>query len=309
MLRTSHYEKLNDREKVVYKQIVDGIERGQGEIAVSEAANERVIEAVSLAHPEFYYVDFRRFAVRQTNNETFLSVEYLYTENEKAQIEKRLAEIGGGFAKFRGEALLRKVHNYLVKTVKYDSEEANREKSDAESHSIVGALINGVSVCEGVAKAFSFIVSQFGIDNKIVAGTSDGEPHAWNMVVLNGNAYHIDVTNDIENFDLSCSKPCYFYYLIPDEDMRKLAEFDDEQKCSSRNENLFYKYGRVFCDDGALSDYVNALPTGARDIYFKYVGGTRESKLAEMIAQARALRNSRMQYRVDATHTIYHFTF
>jgi hypothetical protein len=56
-----------------------------------------------------------------------------------------------------------------------------------------GALVNGNAVGEGFAMAFKALCDELGINNQVVLGELGGMIHAWNIVNLGGNYYHIDV--------------------------------------------------------------------------------------------------------------------
>jgi len=56
-----------------------------------------------------------------------------------------------------------------------------------------GALVNGRAVGEGYAMAFKALCDELGFDSRIVLGHLDGMIHAWNIVMLYGDYYHIDV--------------------------------------------------------------------------------------------------------------------
>ena len=62
-----------------------------------------------------------------------------------------------------------------------------------------GALINRTSVCEGYAKAYSYLLDQVGITNYYC--TSDLLNHGWNIVYIDGIKYHVDVTWDDPLYD------------------------------------------------------------------------------------------------------------
>jgi transglutaminase/protease-like cytokinesis protein 3 len=91
---------------------------------------------------------------------------------------------------------IKQVHDFLVDYIKYDSE------SNSEiSHSVYGALINKLAVCDGYAKAFKYILDDMGISCVEVCGTGQNssgatENHAWNDVLINGKWYAVDVTWD-----------------------------------------------------------------------------------------------------------------
>jgi len=56
-----------------------------------------------------------------------------------------------------------------------------------------GALINGNAIGEGFAMAFKALCDELGVDARVVLGYIEGRHHAWNLVYLYGNFYHIDV--------------------------------------------------------------------------------------------------------------------
>jgi len=56
-----------------------------------------------------------------------------------------------------------------------------------------GALVNGRAVGEGYAMAFKALSDELGFDCRIVLGNLGEMIHAWNIVMLYGEYYHIDV--------------------------------------------------------------------------------------------------------------------
>jgi len=57
-----------------------------------------------------------------------------------------------------------------------------------------GALANGSAVGEGFAMAFKALCDELGFDCEVVLGYYDGMIHAWNIITLDGEYYHIDVS-------------------------------------------------------------------------------------------------------------------
>lgn len=88
------------------------------------------------------------------------------------------------------------IHDYLVSNTKYDYTNVIKNTVPDESHTSYGALIRGVAVCDGYATAFNILLRMAGIENKIVYGFANGVPHSWNLVKLDGQWYHVDVTFD-----------------------------------------------------------------------------------------------------------------
>ena len=100
------------------------------------------------------------------------------------------------------------IHDVLVRRVNYDIN-AN-DKFNAG-----GAIINNRSVCQGYAMAFTYLCQAAGIECITVKGDTEFGGHAWNMVKINGNWYHLDVCwDDTELYD-------YDYFCISEEKISK----------------------------------------------------------------------------------------
>lgn len=83
------------------------------------------------------------------------------------------------------------VHDYLVENVTYDT-----TRTAEDTHSAYGALVLGRAVCDGYAESFQTLMDMLGIECRFICGTGNREQHAWNMVLLDGAWYHVDVTFD-----------------------------------------------------------------------------------------------------------------
>lgn len=308
MLEKNHYRQLNRDGQRIYRQIVDGIARRERKIEIAEFASESIVDAVNLDNPQFYYIDFHTVRMQQINDRVFFVADYLYSIDECNQIERKIDAFYSQLATSDSEAFLRRAHNYFVKYVRYDWEEVKNKKTyQAVNHSLIGPLFKGQGVCEGIAKAYAYLISKYGIDNTIAVGVCGNQPHAWNVVVLNGNKYHIDVTNDVANTNPTYSKPCYFHYLITDDVMRQVADFEKDYGCVSTQDNLFYKYNRVFANDKEVEDYLINARLDKNTAYFKYVGKRSGRELAELVAKSCMPRGGQLEYCVDATNSTYYF--
>ena len=86
------------------------------------------------------------------------------------------------------------IHNLLLKNVEYVNTEKRSE------HTIEGPLLNKKAVCEGIAKATKYLLNRKGIGCEMVLGQLKEDTsvyHAWNVVLIDGTWYHLDVTADI----------------------------------------------------------------------------------------------------------------
>jgi hypothetical protein len=67
-----------------------------------------------------------------------------------------------------------------------------------------GALVNGRAVGEGFAMAFKALCDELGFECIVVLGYYQGMLHAWNIVALYGDYYHIDLAmSDISGIETS----------------------------------------------------------------------------------------------------------
>lgn len=102
------------------------------------------------------------------------------------------------------------IHDYLVSNIQYGG-------TEEESYDAYSALINGQAVCSGYAEAFKTLLDILGIENKVITGEGNGVAHGWNLVNLDGEWYHVDVTwDDPVNGDGTIS---HKYFNVTDTDI------------------------------------------------------------------------------------------
>ena len=107
------------------------------------------------------------------------------------------------------------VHDYLVQNCEYDYERLRAGTLPDISHTAYGALVEGIAVCDGYAKAYNYIMDhKLGISCTMVS--SDPMNHAWNMIEIDGKWYHVDLTWDDPVWD-SVGRVNHFYFLLSDQ--------------------------------------------------------------------------------------------
>lgn len=137
--------------------------------------------------------------------------EYLYTAEEvtayQQQLETRAAELLEGITDAMPVAdRERLVHDRLILSSDYDMTHAA-----ANTHDLIGVMLNGTGVCESYSRAFQYLMYRCGIQTILVIGQSkDGEAHMWNAIQLDGDWYQLDVTWDDPVFQTS--NPDYVGY-------------------------------------------------------------------------------------------------
>ncbi len=92
------------------------------------------------------------------------------------------------------------LHDYLAVNCEYDKENLDKGEIPDASYTAYGTLVNRISVCQGYALAYKYLLNQVGIECLMV--TSQAMNHAWNLIQLNGEYYQVDVTWDDPTWDL-----------------------------------------------------------------------------------------------------------
>ncbi|KRQ85974.1 Transglutaminase-like superfamily protein [Caloramator mitchellensis] len=109
------------------------------------------------------------------------------------------------------------IHDYIVNNTKYDYQNFLNDTIPHESYTAYGVLIKRVGVCQGYAHAMYLLLKEAGIENIIITGYGKGQPHAWNLVKVDGKYYHVDATFDdpiVNGGSIQTLK--YDYFLITD---------------------------------------------------------------------------------------------
>lgn len=96
---------------------------------------------------------------------------------------------------------IKTIHDTLISEIDYQA-----ITTTPTAHSIAGAMIDNLAVCEGYAKVMQVMMNCYGINNIYVTGigyTSAGSGgHAWNMVGMNDNKYYwLDATWDDQTYE------------------------------------------------------------------------------------------------------------
>lgn len=161
--------------------------------------DEKVIEAVAVVlykeAPELFNIDNIAYSYIG-DTIYYINVEYLYTPEEyrammaecEAVADKMLADIKATPTLTEAEIALL-IHDRLAMICTYDRKMQNVNKFD-----IYGALVDGLAVCEGYTKSYTYLLGKMGIKSEFCA--SKELAHAWNIVYIDGKPYHADVTWD-----------------------------------------------------------------------------------------------------------------
>ena len=228
------YEQLEEPSKIFYRALEsnkENLKTGTYKIEFGDAFSnvlnasggekllgeyyQSAVETYIYDHPEVFYINVNKMYLNietttKGNNVTYNvfinsgnQANYLEDGyNSKEQIDSALAEIENVknqiLSQKTGDAYqdIKMVHDYLIDSVEYDT-----TLSNPDIYNIYGALVSKLSVCEGYAKSYKYLMDALGIPCVIVIGTGtnssgQSENHAWNYVQINNIWYGIDTTWD-----------------------------------------------------------------------------------------------------------------
>ncbi|MDE5742002.1 MAG: hypothetical protein K2H90_06095 [Oscillospiraceae bacterium] len=240
---------LNGTEKEVYDSVLNdlGNLRTRVPLKVDSTVLQRVLDIIRFEQLSYFHVSDRDIDVNEVTQEFEIVYEYRFTADEISSMniasERAAREIMEQITPDMDDYdKLKYFHDYLVLNCQNDTE-------SPYSDTIYGALVQKKALCEGYAKAFSYLCNLAGIENTIVTGLTK-VPHMWNAVKLGGNWYHVDVTWDNPDDALHAEYPdviLYQYFMVTDsviENNHTIWTYPAEPpKASGRNENYFVREG------------------------------------------------------------------
>lgn len=154
--------------------------------------------------------------------ESTINVTYRTTSEEENKIDDELESVINSIITpdMSDADKVKTINKYLVDRYEYDY--------TLVSNNAYKALTTGKTTCQGYAMTAYKMFKLAGVENKIITGTLNGVAHGWNLVKVNGNWYHIDITNNDSTNDINR------FLLKSDSDLIKegfVWEYDDYPKC------------------------------------------------------------------------------
>jgi len=133
---------------------------------------------------------------------------------------------------------IKAIHDYLILNCAYDYENYILGEIPLESRLAHGVLVSQKAVCQGYSAAFNLLCERAGIRSVGINGYAPGSPdeHAWNMFLVDGQIYYMDVTHDDPVPDQKGRVSYRFYYLTEAEMITLGYTWDRNQS------NLKYLY-------------------------------------------------------------------
>lgn len=173
-----------------YNNCITDVENVIDDIDIASVLNNYVHPFNSYNNLHISYNDLGRITVR---------IEKLYTEEEIIYINDAINQISNSIIKndMTDREKIKAFHDYIIKYTTYDTFRANQIRDNIDdptnmSHKATGLLLNKIAICGGYTDTMSIFLSKINIPN-IKISTDD---HIWNLVYIDNNWYHLDLTWD-----------------------------------------------------------------------------------------------------------------
>lgn len=258
---------LSSDEKKIYNSLVKAIGNEEDSVPMESDGETytKILNLIGVEQMGFGNVSDRKVGAFDVDTQHF-PVEFTYRfsceemSNMNRAAEAAANEIMSGVTdEMTTYDKLKYFHDYLITHCESDSE-------DVYANTIYGALVRGKALCEGYAKSFSYLCNKAGIENIIVTGETD-TAHMWNMVKIDGNWYHVDVTWDKPDGMIAEMYPdmvMYQYFLVTDSVIENnhtiWTIISPPPKAYGTTENYFIKEGLYVESEEATEQTIdNAL--------------------------------------------------
>ena len=248
------YEQLSEEEKKVYDEMLSAILSQVEKISLSTTSTDimnRAYTALCGDYGGLFWVNGYIFT-RYTKGGELVNLEfspkYTMTREERRQTQKEIDRVvEEWFAGISVNDTDYQKAKYVYELLALNTEYVEDAK---DSQNIISVFLGRKTVCQGYACAVQYLLEQLGVQSTIVSGKALGEPHAWNLICLDGEYYYMDATwgnNGYRNKEgVETSFIDYNYMAMTTAEMQMGHELDMEislPECTAVLNNYYIKEG------------------------------------------------------------------
>lgn len=247
---TYNFNKLDENQKVMYSGIAVAVKNldtiadidNYASDDIDKISNDAkvVITAFFADHPEVFYLNltYKIYVSKSLLNDR-IRIELSYSVQDKSDLEVKLQQIETSMESYTNSLANKTdfekelyIHDSLAKNVKYYNEITDINNVPEQYHTIYGSFVEKKAVCDGFAKAMQILLDKVNIENIFITGNIDETPHAWNMIKLDYEWYHLDVTSDkyIKEDDGTTKTVVHTYFNVTDDVILKSHSIDSQEK-------------------------------------------------------------------------------
>lgn len=157
-----------------------------------------------------------------------LKKENRYSSKQIKELEEKVDEIYNEYydSSKSVKENIKTFHDYIINNTKYDSNNTTGV-SNINSSTAYGVLIDGVGICSGYTDAMQLFLEKLGVKNYRISSST----HEWNLVYVEGNWLHLDLTWDDPIMSDGSNALYHDYFLIDTQNL--LSKNDGEHDFDS----------------------------------------------------------------------------
>lgn len=183
----------------------------------------------NLVHP---YNSFQNISVNISNyGKVDVNITKIYTESQMIYINNYIKDFISKNIKnnMSDYDKIKIFHDYIINNTSFDIETANTKSRDKTlSHTAYGLITNHKAICGGYSDVMSIYLYLLNIPNYRIATNE----HVWNLVYIDGEWLHLDLTWDDPVTSDGTDELLYDYFLI---DTNTLLTEDSVQHNFNKN--------------------------------------------------------------------------
>ncbi|MCM1524570.1 MAG: hypothetical protein NC120_08955 [Ruminococcus sp.] len=241
------YYTLSQKHRSLYDKLVSA------QLAHTEKLDFSVSEEITFdelfdVYQQIYNDEYRLFYISptieyivdpDTKYVVQMKLAYTHSAEETAAMRQRISSaadaILSGITPDMSEYdIVKLIHDSVIVSCTYSK--------DAENpNNIYGCLVDKKALCQAYSQTFTYLCHMAGIDTFVVLGVAN-EVHMWNIVKMDGEYYHIDLTWDDPDRDRNPDSVRYDYFGLTDERIRQLRQVDDYDYDIPAAEGTRYQY-------------------------------------------------------------------
>ncbi len=172
------------------------------------------------------------------SGEINFKIDYLYEEEKIILIDDEVDRLIDELINNEDsdEDKIKTIHDHIINNASYDIAVNKNEETIYDSSTAYGPLFEGVAICNGYTDLMSIFLTKMGYENLKVATTPDeisyaNTGHIWNIVKLDDEWFHIDLTWDDPTLDEDPTREFLYhtYFLVTTEELNEADERDENE--------------------------------------------------------------------------------
>lgn len=138
-----------------------------------------------------------------------IEIQHTYTKEEVKQLDDKVSGVISEKIKnnMSTKDKIKAIHDYIINNTEYDTLKTdNINDTTYKSNTAYGVLVEGYGICSGYSDTMKLFLDELNIVNYKVSN----DQHIWNVVLLDGEWLHLDLTWDDPVSDKNITRDNYF---------------------------------------------------------------------------------------------------